>query len=117
LLVVTRGYGLVVVGFAVLAMIAATLVSPAGDPDSVTALMGAFLVPAGIATWFIGKDLNRKATRQLVDPKTGEDVVVRTDHSAFFLPLEWWGPMMAAFGIVLMIVFGSVWLVTTLAQH
>jgi hypothetical protein len=117
LLVITRGYGLVVAGLVVLAMIAATLVSPAGDPNSVTALMGAFLVPTGIATWFIGKDLNRKATRQLVDPKTGEDVIVRDDHSAFFLPLEWWGPIMAAFGIILMIVCGFVWLVTTLAQR
>jgi hypothetical protein len=117
LLIITRGYGLMVVGFAVLAMIGATLVSPGGDPNSVTALMGVFLVPAGIATWFIGKDLNRNAVRHLVDPKTGQEVIVRNGHSMFFLPFEWWGPIMAAFGILLMIVFGFVWLVATLGLH
>ena len=37
--------------------------------------------------------------RELVDPKTGQPVLIRNDHSLFFVRVEWWGPIRVAVGV------------------
>lgn len=65
----------------------------------------AFLV-AAIIIWPIGRALNRKpAPRELVDPQTGETFVLssRSQHSFFFIPMEYWAPILVSIGAVLSI--------------
>jgi len=56
----------------------------------------AALALAAIPTAIVGWTLNRgSSARTLLDPKTGEMVVIpRIRHSFFFIPMEWWGPIL-----------------------
>jgi hypothetical protein len=61
-------------------------------------LAGLAMIPAGYAIWRLGKRWNGPG-RELVDPATGERVVLKQGHSMFFIPLEWWGPIFAVLGV------------------
>jgi hypothetical protein len=103
--IIWRGWGIVVIGLALLAALAAGAVAEMvkADDYGTGLLLGLFLIPIGVLTWFVGKRMNRDTVRNLVDPKTGEAVTVRNDHSLFFLRVEWWGPILAVAGLVVVI--------------
>lgn len=48
------------------------------------------LLAAAAVNWWAGRRLNARPGRELVDPTTGETVVLRQRHSLFFVPMEWW---------------------------
>ncbi len=52
------------------------------------------------ACWFVGRYFDSRKARLLIDPKTGEKVVLRYSHSFFYIPMMWWGPILALFGAV-----------------
>lgn len=62
----------------------------------------AALALAAIPTAIVGWALNRGGSaRRLLDPETGETVVVpRIRHSFFFIPMEWWG-------LILLVIAGA----------
>lgn len=101
-MIIWQGWGIVVVAIAFVAALAAGAIAEATGGDTTT-LIGLFLIPAGAITWFLGKRMNRNAERTLVDPSTGEPVVIRNHHTLFFVRVEWWGPIMAVLGIFLFI--------------
>lgn len=106
MILVWRGWGVVVIaiGFvwATVAIAVAGLIH--ADEAASGAILGLSMVPAGITTWFVGRRMNRDAARVMVDPTTGERVVLRREHSLFFVPVEWWGPILAVLGIGLFLV-------------
>lgn len=105
-LLIWKGWGVVVIGIALLWLFiggAAAAVVHA-DQTGTAAVAALCLVPAGAMTWWVGKRLNRNTTYALVDPKTGAPVVIRREHSLFFLAVEWWGPVLAAIGVLVCIV-------------
>jgi hypothetical protein len=66
----------------------------------------AFLVAAAIV-WPLGRALNRKkAERELVDPKTGERVVLQSgrQHALFFVPVEYWAALYLMLGLGFLLV-------------
>jgi hypothetical protein len=102
-MLIWRGWGilailipLVALGFG--AMIGAALAPTNGlAAGVVTAIFGL----AGAATvWVVGERLNGAPGRLLVDPATGEKVMLRSTHSLFWIPLQWWAPVAALFSIV-----------------
>jgi uncharacterized membrane protein YfcA len=105
MLLIWRGWGIVVVGLFILAALIGGGIGEAASADGrwVAPFFGLFLILAGIVTWYLGKRLNRDTTRELVDPKTGQTVVVRRDHSFFFIKVEWWGPIMIVAGAFLLV--------------
>ncbi len=50
--------------------------------------------------WFVGNYLRNLKARVLLDPKTGREVILRQSHTFFFIPVMWWGPILAAFGLI-----------------
>jgi hypothetical protein len=62
------------------------------------------LILAGVACWYLGGWLRNRHNRTLVDPKTGEQVILRPGTSFFFIPMRAWGPILGIFGIFLVIV-------------
>ncbi len=48
------------------------------------------LVLAAILTWLLSLALNKQAGRELVDPETGQRIVLRRQHSFFFIPVQYW---------------------------
>jgi hypothetical protein len=103
--IVWRGWGIIVVAIAAVAMfVGAALGAAVGitgqDGDYP---VGLALILAGVGTWFLGIRMNRNADRHLVDPATGEAVIVRGGHSLFFVPVRWWGLLMVVVGALLLV--------------
>jgi hypothetical protein len=58
-----------------------------------------FLVSAA-ACMALGLTLQGRKGRILIDPKTHEEVVIRESHTLFFIPILWWGPILALFALI-----------------
>lgn len=50
--------------------------------------------------WFLGKRWNEVPGRVLVDPTTGQQVILRRQHSMFFIKMQYWGIICLALGVV-----------------
>ena len=50
--------------------------------------------------WIIGKRLNRNNRRRLIDPKTNEEVILKSNHSLFFVKIEDWGLILGIFSVL-----------------
>ena len=101
MLLIWRGLGPVVLVIGAVAIFVAVIIGEAlkigiaGEE----VLTGLAMIPAGYAIWRLGKRWNGPG-RVLVDPATGEQVVLKQGHSMFFIPLEWWGPIFAVLGVL-----------------
>jgi hypothetical protein len=67
--------------------------------------LAAFVVAAGVV-WLLGVYLNKKQAKRLVDPATGQDVVLKPNHSLFFIRMEYWAAILLLLGI-LFAIFGQ----------
>jgi hypothetical protein len=61
-----------------------------------------FLLASGAAVWAVGRKLNGKPGRKLVDPKTGETVEIKETHTLFWLPVQWFGVIWLLLGLGLL---------------
>ncbi len=55
---------------------------------------------SAVVCWFAGRVFQRRGARVLIDPETGEEVVLNEPNTLFFIPMMWWGPLLAVFGAV-----------------
>lgn len=53
--------------------------------------------------WFVGRFFHSRKAQVLVDPNTGKEVVLRKSHSLFFIPMMWWGPVLAVCGLIALV--------------
>ncbi|HEY9288265.1 MAG TPA: hypothetical protein VIT43_09615 [Candidatus Dormibacteraeota bacterium] len=60
-------------------------------------------IVAAVALWFTGVRLNGQPGRQLVDPKTGQNVVLRRRHTLFWIPMQYWAPVLALIGVIVIV--------------
>ena len=58
---------------------------------------------AGFFCWKIGKKINSKSPKILIDPKTNEEVRLTERHTFWFLPLQYWGIIYSLIGIYALI--------------
>jgi hypothetical protein len=107
MLLIWKGWGIVVAGIALLAATLAIVIAEwmGASTQGSDVMMAGSLIPAGIATWYVGKRMNRDMDRKLVDPATSQEVVVRNDHSLFFVRVEWWGPILVVLGVIGVLIF------------
>ncbi len=59
----------------------------------------AFVVAAAVVG-VVGRYLRRRQGRVLIDPKTGDEVIVGRQHTFFFIPVEYWPPILLILGII-----------------
>jgi hypothetical protein len=60
---------------------------------------GALLVSA-VACWFVGQYFHKRKGKVLLDPATGKEVALKPSHTLFFIPIRWWGPILAIIAAV-----------------
>lgn len=48
------------------------------------------VLAATFGIWYLGRSLNMRPGKILIDPETGEKVELRQSHSFFWIPLEYW---------------------------
>jgi len=61
------------------------------------------LALSAIAIWFIGRRLNNKPRRRMIDEKTGSMVEIKEKHSLFWTPMEWWSLVIAVLCVLVMV--------------
>ena len=66
------------------------------------------LFAAAAANWLIGKRLNGTPGRELVDPATGERVLLARQHKLFWIRMEYWSIPVAVMAFVPLLAIGSV---------
>lgn len=62
------------------------------------------LVVAAAIVAIVGRLLKRRQGRVLIDPQTGAEVVVGREHTFFFIPVEYWAPIILVLGFVFLFV-------------
>jgi hypothetical protein len=111
-MIVWSGWGILVIVFVVAAFVGdVSLVSfvaglmghgTADAPPLIARLVG-FLpwVGAAAAAWFMGRKVNTKTEKVLIDPETNEPVTLRTGggHSLFFIPMQYWAFILLVIGV------------------
>ena len=99
-----RGWGILVVLYALAGVVVGTVVrNAAGGGVRAGVAIGACEVLAGIGVWFTGLRLNREPDRTLVDPKSGNEVRLRRRHTLFWIPMQYWAPVLAIVGVIVAI--------------
>jgi hypothetical protein len=58
------------------------------------------LFVSALTCWLLGSFLRKHTSRVLLDPKTGKEVVLHRSDTLFFIPIIWWGPILAIFGLI-----------------
>ena len=61
-------------------------------------LVGFFI--AGCIVLPIGKYLNRKEGKVLIEKDTGKEVVLKAKHSLYFIDVEYWSYILFALGVI-----------------
>ena len=62
----------------------------ASRPDLAFLAFSAGLFTAAAVNWQIGRRLNSRPGRELLDPKTQQRVVLRRVHRLFWIKMEYW---------------------------
>jgi hypothetical protein len=106
--IVFTGYGFLVLvfvfGFSLIANLITNCVT--GDRMYWDAHKWPFAVSlfvSAVTCWLIGYFFRNRNGRLLIDPKNGEEVVLRESHTLFFIPMIWWGPILVVFGLIALV--------------
>jgi hypothetical protein len=100
-MIIWKGYGFLV---PVIAIVVGALISLLfgglfNMNPSWTACIASFAAAA--AVWFVGKKFNDPAKdRVMIDKQTGQEFIIKPDHTLFFIKMQYWAFVLAAFGVL-----------------
>lgn len=57
---------------------------------------------AGLFSWFMGKKLNDQEGRTVIDKETGQEMILKQDHSLFWIKMQYWGPIFVVLGLIIL---------------
>jgi len=61
------------------------------------------LFVAAAFSWIMGKRWNEKEGRIVIDKATGQEVMIKPNHSIFWIKMQYWGIIFTIFGIIILI--------------
>lgn len=72
-------------------------------PDSLSdySFVIASFISAGFS-WIYGNKWNKQNERIVTDDKTGQKLIIRSNHTLFWIPMQYWGIIFSVFGIVIL---------------
>lgn len=98
------GWGILVVLYGLAGLFVGTVIGQAAHLKSGQLIaIGICEILAGVALWFTGVRLNGQPARQLVDPKTGQNVVLRRRNTLFWIPMQYWTPVLMLIGVIVIV--------------
>jgi hypothetical protein len=107
-MIIWRGFGILVIFITMAAMIAfQSLIGAVFGQQFYKTHdwpKGAALLLAAVAVYFTGQFFNGKPGRVMIDKATGRELTFRRVHSLFFIPMEYWGYILAVAGFILLFV-------------
>jgi hypothetical protein len=54
--------------------------------------------------WFSGRQLNSAPGRVMIDKASGQEVVLKSSHTLFFVKMEYWAVLIAILGLFMVII-------------
>lgn len=107
-MIIWKGWGFLVVVFVFGLSLSANLITNSvtgGEQywNSHVWPIGVSLIVSSLLCWFIGCKLASRGFRSVVDIETGEEQILVSHHSLFFIDMHWWAPILAAIGVVYVI--------------
>lgn len=64
--------------------------------------LAAALCAAGVLSWFLGSYLRGKGSRTVIDKATGQELTIGGDDALFFIPVRYWGAILAAAAVAVL---------------
>ncbi|MDR1462761.1 MAG: hypothetical protein LBI68_06460 [Azoarcus sp.] len=90
-MIIWRGWGILALVIPVtLAMLTESMCDELLDGGASSAYLQAGFGAGLLAVWFLGRWLNDRPQRILLDPKSGERVVLIGEHSLYWIPMQYW---------------------------
>ncbi len=100
-----QGLGFLVVIVPLLCVLVMSFLSAAVNLSNLAAVVAALFMSAA-AVFYLGRHLNSRPGRTLVDPATGQSVELRKRHTLFWIPMQYWAfPLLLVAGIASMGLF------------
>jgi hypothetical protein len=98
-----KGYGILTLVIAiVVGGISSVVFSKVGSTEEMGAGVGAII--SAIIIWFIGNKFNSaKNERIFIDKQTGREVIVKPNHSLFFIKMQYWAFIIGIIGLITVI--------------
>ena len=59
---------------------------------------------AAIVVWVIGEILHKRKGKVVIEKETGKEIELKSNHALFFVPMRFWGPILAVLGVVFLFV-------------
>ena len=57
---------------------------------------------AGAFSWFMGKKWNGQEGRTMLDKASGQEVIMKPNHTLFWIKMEYWGIVFVVFGLIIL---------------
>ncbi|MGE5354863.1 MAG: hypothetical protein ACM3PT_01370 [Deltaproteobacteria bacterium] len=58
---------------------------------------------AGLFSWYFGKKWNHGHGRILIDKETGKEVELKSNHTLFWIKIQYWGIIFFVIGLIVLI--------------
>ena len=102
-MIIWKGWGILAIVIAIVCSVAMQLLCDAVFGagyyrSSRWAMPLALLLASGII-FFVGQKLNRKPGKVVIDKETNEEYILKSTHSLFWIPLQYWGIVTAVLAV------------------
>lgn len=97
-MIVWQGLGFLVVLIPIIFLV---LIGATAGTTQMTYGIETALILSAISIWLLGKKLNGGPGKVLIDPETNEEVVFKSKHTLFWIPMEWFAIAIAIASIFL----------------
>ncbi|SFU76115.1 hypothetical protein SAMN02799631_02164 [Methylobacterium sp. 174MFSha1.1] len=99
-MIIWSGWGMLSALIAAAGLVGSVLLDPALARVGIPTPSGVVLVwiVAAAFNWWLGTRLNNRPGRELVDPRTGQTVVLRRRHTLFWIPMQYYSVLMVLLG-------------------
>ena len=105
-MIIWNGLGFLVAvfvfGAALLCNLAFDAIWGAGYYEAHKWTIGVVMFIAAAFSWVVGSFLRNRTAQTVIDKATGKEIILdRAAHRLFFIPMRYWGPILAVIGVVL----------------
>ena len=99
-MIIWSGWGMLSALIAGAGLIGSVLLDPALARLGIPTPTGVILVWVAAAgfNWWLGTRLNNRPGRELLDPRTGQTVILRSRHTLFWIPMQYVSVLMLCLG-------------------
>lgn len=101
-MIIWSGKGVLAVLVLLVALLITTQIWSASHEFDIA--LGAALILAAVFSWFMGRKWNSAEGKVFIDKESGQEMMVKPNHSIFWIKMEYWGVIFALMGAFFIVV-------------